>query len=112
MKLKLIIALVILALVFGMTFTACDDGTPPVIQEGEGQTIHDIKLLKADVDEETGILLAKDPDNTDTTTVGRIWKDKNGNIIDPPATDDDINDGDHWEYGLSDWGVTPVRIRL
>ena len=32
MKLKVMIALVILALVFGMTFTACDDGEAPEIK--------------------------------------------------------------------------------
>jgi len=50
MKLKLMIALVILALVFGMTFTACDDGEAPEIKEAtkdgtKTETIYDISLL-------------------------------------------------------------------
>jgi ABC-type proline/glycine betaine transport system substrate-binding protein len=51
MKLKLMIALVVLALVFGMTFTACDDGEASDIKytiKDDGTvttTIHDAGLI-------------------------------------------------------------------
>jgi len=51
MKLKLMIALVILALVVGMSFIACDDGDLPVIKNNSKtdgtytETIYDILLL-------------------------------------------------------------------
>ena len=41
MKIKLIIALVVLALVFGISFTACDDGELEKITSGEKETILD-----------------------------------------------------------------------
>jgi len=54
MKLKLMIALVIMALVFGMVLIACDDGDAPDIKEAtkdvsgakvKTETIYDINLL-------------------------------------------------------------------
>jgi hypothetical protein len=45
MKIKLMIALAILALVFGMSFTACDDGDLPKITQGTNETILDIQYL-------------------------------------------------------------------
>jgi len=103
MKIKLMIALVILALVFGMSFTACDDGASPAIKEGDKETIHDIKLLKATVDENGNITAAGN-----TTDSGRIWYNKNDEPLPDDATPDPDN-GDYWKYGLSDWGKTPER---
>jgi len=45
MKIKLIIALVVLALVFGMSFIACDDGELQVIKVGEKETIVDLQYV-------------------------------------------------------------------
>jgi len=45
MKGKLMIALVVLALVFGMVLAACDNGERPTIKQGEHETILDIALL-------------------------------------------------------------------
>jgi len=45
MKIKLTIALVILALVFGISFTACDDGDLQKITPGEKETILDIQYV-------------------------------------------------------------------
>jgi len=45
MKIKLMIALVVMALVFGMTFTACDDGEAITMKQGTNETIIDIGLL-------------------------------------------------------------------
>jgi len=45
MKLKLMIALVILALVSVMILAACDDGELPTIKEGTHETILDIEYL-------------------------------------------------------------------
>jgi hypothetical protein len=45
MKGKIMVALVILALVFGMVLTACDDGELPKIKQGDNETIGDITLL-------------------------------------------------------------------
>jgi len=42
MKSKLMIALVVLALAFGMVFTACDDGSLPKIKDGDHETTLDI----------------------------------------------------------------------
>jgi len=50
MKIKLMIALVVLALVFGMALTACDDGETPTMKPGTGETIYDINLLGTGVD--------------------------------------------------------------
>jgi len=103
MKLKLMIALVIMALVFGMTFTACDDGDAPDIKytykEVSGtsvktDTIYDATLLGATYDENP-----KKADGTanpdfgkytppggDTTEVGKT-----------PNDPSDLSKGYHWE---------------
>jgi hypothetical protein len=49
MKIKLMIALVILALAFGMVLIACDNGDLPTIKAGEKETILDQQLLGNDV---------------------------------------------------------------
>jgi lipopolysaccharide export LptBFGC system permease protein LptF len=65
MKIKLMIALVILALVFGMVLIACDDGELPKIKEGTNETIIDIYLLGDGVDSNGNLLNPK----TDTTLI-------------------------------------------
>jgi len=45
MKNKLMIALAVLALVFGLVFTACDDGEIAKIKKGDNETIYDAWLL-------------------------------------------------------------------
>ena len=45
MKIKLMIALVVLALVFGMSFIACDDGELSTIKTGEKETILDQQFV-------------------------------------------------------------------
>jgi len=45
MKIKLMIALVVMALVFGMSLTACDSGDSPIIKANTGETIYDASLL-------------------------------------------------------------------
>jgi hypothetical protein len=45
MKIKLMIALVILALAFGMVLISCDDGEMPKIKAGDHEIIADIDLL-------------------------------------------------------------------
>jgi len=55
MKLKLTIALVILALVLGMVLAACDDGELPTIKD----TIKTVKVNGADVDVTTDEILDK-----------------------------------------------------
>jgi hypothetical protein len=73
MKLKLMIALVILALVVGMSFIACDDGDLPVIKNNSKddgsytETIYDITLLGSGVnssDKHKDELLPDLPDTT------------------------------------------------
>jgi len=41
MKIKLMITLAVLALVFGLVFIACDNGDLPTIKEGDNETILD-----------------------------------------------------------------------
>jgi len=65
MKIKLMIALVILALVFGMVLIACDDGELPKIKAGTNEIIFDIQALGSSVDNEGNIQTPKD----DTTQV-------------------------------------------
>jgi hypothetical protein len=50
MKIKLMIALVILALVFGTVLVACDNGELPIIKYGDKEEIKDIQLLGTGVD--------------------------------------------------------------
>jgi len=45
MKLRLMIALAIIALVFGMALTACDDGDMPKIKPGTNETILDTQFI-------------------------------------------------------------------
>jgi hypothetical protein len=59
MKGKLMIALVILALVFGMVLVACDDGELPKIKEGDHETIFDIGYL-GDIDPTAGTITDAD----------------------------------------------------
>jgi hypothetical protein len=69
MKLKLMIALVVLALVFGMSFTACDDGDLPKITQGTNESILDITLLGSGVDTTDKHKDELLPDLPDTTGV-------------------------------------------
>jgi len=93
MKLKLMIALVVLALVFGMTFTACDDGDAPEIQDsyknGAGTTkintdrIYDLELLNSNY-----------IDNPKVTDFGKY---------NPPA-------GDTTDVDITNWGTSKPNI--
>jgi len=64
MKIKLMIALVVMALVFGMSLIACDNGDTPIMKPGTGETIYDIQLLGASVNADGKLQTPK----TDTTT--------------------------------------------
>jgi len=61
MKLRLMIALAIIALVLGMAITACDNGDLPKIKPGTTETIYDIQFIGN----------------------GPTYVDGNGNIINP-----------------------------
>jgi len=50
MKLRLMIALAIIALVLGMAITACDNGDLPKIKPGTTETIYDINFIGTGVD--------------------------------------------------------------
>jgi hypothetical protein len=52
MKIKLMIALVIMALVFGMVLIACDDGDLPVIKDTENSITVDTLFLGVTVDKD------------------------------------------------------------
>jgi len=90
MKIKLMIALVILALVFGMVLASCDDGELPKIKEGTNETILDKYLLGNEVTPPGGVWTDDDADPT-----------KSGNLLDPV---DDTLAGPEKE--LKDWQDT------
>jgi hypothetical protein len=100
MKLKLMIALVILALVFGMVLTACDDGEAPEIKDSvkyvgttriETTTIYDADLLgtydKVDKlpDGSANPNFGKYSDSDDTTTKGKVTSGGNVSYKAPAA---------------------------
>lgn len=81
MKLRLMIALVILALVFGMTFIACDDGELPTIKKGEKEIIWDVEFIATGVNDKGELQGPK----SDTT--GAALPDIEGFIPEvPPVT--------------------------
>jgi hypothetical protein len=131
MKLKLMIALVIMALVFGMTFTACDDGDAPEIKytykdvsgtSVKTTTIYDDEFLRVDYDQnpKKGDGSANpdfgkydpttNPEKWDTIGSWQ-WYDKDGGKIAGPTG----AEGEYWgykdngTYGKPDnWGKTGV----
>jgi hypothetical protein len=115
MKGKLMIALVILALVFGMVLVACDDGELPTIKAGTGETIYDLGYGNSG--DKLGVNVDPDGKLSPRTGTQHInWKDDES--LEISATDTTYNfsyfqDDDEKGPEMGDWGgfYNPLSVK-